>query len=72
MNFRILKLLLLSIAFLGILLAASTLITSAHSRTTLDNAAHKPSTVTPIDDSVAGGFPQSPVPMGDPVDGGFP
>jgi|GEM_PF-6612913 len=72
MHFKIVKLLLISTAFFGTLLAASMLMTSVHSNTTLGNLAPKPATTALMGDPVGGGFPQSTVLMGDPVGGGFP
>jgi hypothetical protein len=72
MNFKIVKLLLLSIAFLGTLLTTSVLVTSLRSNATSGNLAHKSFTANPAGDPVDGGFPQNMVSVGDPVDGGFP
>jgi len=72
MRFKIVKLLLLSIAFFGILLATSMLVTSVHSSTTSGNLAHKPANDISMDDPVSGGFQQITPLTGDPVGGGFP
>jgi hypothetical protein len=72
MHFKIVKLLLLSTAFFGILLATSMLMTNVHSNLILGNFAHKPATDISTGDPVGGGFPQCTVLMGDPVGGGFP
>jgi hypothetical protein len=55
MNFKIVKLLLLSALFFAILLATSMLMTNVHANTTVDNLTHKPATTILMGDPVGGG-----------------
>ena len=78
MNFKIVKLLVLSALFFSILFATSMLMTNTHANMKEDHLVSKsvteghPSTIL-TGDPVGGGFPQVRiVPMGDPVGGGFP
>jgi hypothetical protein len=77
MNFKIVKLLVLSALFFSILFATSMVMTNTHASFKEDNLVSKsvteghPSAIL-TGDPVGGGFPQTITPMGDPVGGGFP
>jgi hypothetical protein len=77
MDFKIVKLLLLSALFFAILFATPMLMANPHTNAMVDNLTNKLATeghahVVLTGDPVGGGFPQAVIPMGDPVGGGFP